>query len=173
MTKLEKLLARHPIQRKPYNSIKLSSINARGTLLYRVARFPKEVGALEALRLAFQEFGAHCFHCRKWLKPQPLSQQCNRDHLFPKHAGGGNELHNLVIACGPCNRDKGGKDIIAFRTECGAEYLRAMEQHLVRCLRAIVANNKEDLAVTPPPSPSAIGPLPIASRQGGMEARAA
>jgi hypothetical protein len=44
---------------------------------------------------------------------------------------------------------------------------------LVRCLSAIVTDRMGSLVITPPPSPSAIGPLPIASRQGGMEARPA
>lgn len=31
------------------------------------------------------------------------------DHIKPRHAGGGNEWENVVAACPPCNRHKGGK----------------------------------------------------------------
>lgn len=33
------------------------------------------------------------------------------DHIVPRHAGGSHSWHNLVAACAPCNRRKGGKTI--------------------------------------------------------------
>ncbi len=30
------------------------------------------------------------------------------DHVVPRHLGGDHSWHNLVAACGPCNRRKGG-----------------------------------------------------------------
>jgi hypothetical protein len=71
------------------------------------------------------------------MPPQALSHDCTRDHLRPKKDGGKDYLHNLVFACGPCNRSKGGSDLISFRAESGAEYLRALEAHLVQCLKTL------------------------------------
>lgn len=33
------------------------------------------------------------------------------DHRVPLAKGGGNDLTNLVVACRPCNRSKGGKTV--------------------------------------------------------------
>ena len=53
MTALRKLVAAHPLDKKPYNAIKFVRVDGNGTPLYRVARNEKEVEAAEALRLAF------------------------------------------------------------------------------------------------------------------------
>lgn len=137
MKPLQKAVAAHPLASKPYNAIKFSRVDSFGTPLYTVGRDKKERGAAEALRAALKEFGGHCFHCKAWMPPQPLSQQCTRDHLRPKRDGGGDYLHNLVFACGPCNRQKGGNDVISFRPEIGEEYLKALDAHLVRCLKKL------------------------------------
>lgn len=137
MTKLEKLVAAHPIRKPPYNAIKLARIDGNGTPLYTVAKEPAEVGAAAALKLAFEKFGGHCFHCKTWMKPQRLSQDCTRDHLKPRADGGLNQLHNLVIACGRCNRGKGRSDIISFDAATGRTYLDALEEHLARCMKEL------------------------------------
>lgn len=137
MTALRKIVAAHPLDKKPYNAIKFVRVDGNGTPLYRVARNAKEVGAAEALRLAFELCGGHCFHCKKWMPPQPLSHDCTRDHLRPKKDGGRDYLHNLVFACGPCNRSKGGSDVISFRADAGSEYMKALDAHLVRCLKLL------------------------------------
>jgi hypothetical protein len=95
------------------------------------------MGAAEALRSAFELLGAHCFHCKEWMPPQPLSYDCTRDHLRPICDGGQDFLHNLVFACGDCNRKKGGSDVISFSPEVGSEYLKAFDEHLVRCLKKL------------------------------------
>jgi hypothetical protein len=137
MASLGRIIAAHPLAKKPYNAIKFVRVDGNGTALYTVGRDKQELGAAEALRFAFERFGAHCFHCKGWMKPQPLSQDCTRDHLRPKRDGGRNYLHNLVFACGPCNRAKGGTDLISFRAEVGVEYLKALDAHLVRCLKKL------------------------------------
>ena len=138
MKPLQKAVAAHPLaDRMPYNAIKFSRVDGNGAPLYTVARTKKELGAPEALRAAFEQLGGHCFHCKEWMPPQRLSHQCTRDHLRAKKNGGGNYLHNLVLACGPCNREKGGADVVGFRAEVGAEYLKALDAHLVRCLKAL------------------------------------
>ena len=138
MTPLHRLIAAHPLAtKKPYNAIKFARVDGNGALLYTVARDTKELGAAAALKVAFEQFGGHCFHCKTWMAPQSLSQDCTRDHLHPRKDGGTNYLHNLVFACGPCNRGKGHRDLISFRAEAGVEYMKALDAHLVRCLRTL------------------------------------
>ena len=136
MSSLDRILAAHPLAEKPYDAIEFVRVDGNGTPLYRVGK-NKERGAAEALRLAFQQFGARCFHCRKPMPPQPLSHDCTRDHLRPRQDGGLDYLHNLVFACGKCNRQKGGSDLISFSPEVGSEYLKALDEHLVRCLKSL------------------------------------
>jgi hypothetical protein len=138
MSSLARIVAAHPLARyKPYNAIKFMRVDGYGTPLYRVGKNGKEMGAAEALRDAFEKFGGHCFHCNAWMPPQALSQDCTRDHLRPKRDGGGDYLHNLVLPCGPCNRSKGGSDVVSFRPELGSQYLKALDEHLVRCVRVL------------------------------------
>ena len=134
MRSLQSVLASHPLAKKPYNAIRFVRFDGNGTPLYRVERDKKALGAAGALKLAFEQWGGHCFHCKEWMSPQPLSQDCTRDHLRPLKDGGEGFLHNLVLACGPCNRAKGGSDLISFRAEVGVEYMKALDAHLGRCL---------------------------------------
>jgi hypothetical protein len=134
---LQKAIAAHPLAVSPYDRIKFSRVDNFGTALYKVGNGKREMGAATALRTAIERFGGTCFHCKASMPPQPLSQQCTRDHLRPKHDGGGDYLHNLVVACGPCNRQKGGTDVISFRPEAGDEYLKALDAHLIRCLKKL------------------------------------
>jgi len=138
MTSLGRIVAAHPLRKhKPYNAIKFVRVDGNGTPLYRVGKGKKETGAAEALRVAFQKLGGHCFHCDKWMPPQPMSHDCTRDHLRPRRDGGQDYLHNLVLACGPCNRSKGGDDVVSFRADVGSEYLKALDEHLVRCIKEL------------------------------------
>lgn len=137
MSSFDRIIAAHPLDKKPYNAIRFVRWDGNGKPIYRVARHDKEMGAAEALRFAFERFGGHCFHCKDWMPAQRLSHECTRDHLRPRVSGGLNYLHNLVFACGECNRKKGGSDLIAFSPEVGSEYLKALDEHLVRCLRAL------------------------------------
>lgn len=138
MSKLDKLIAAHPLRKKPYNAIRFVRVDGNGTPLYRVGKSDgRELGAAEALKTAFEQLGAHCFHCQRWIPAQKLSQACTRDHLRPKKNGGRDYLHNLVFACADCNRKKGASDIVDFNVERGSEYLKALDAHLVRCLEAL------------------------------------
>ena len=137
MPQLPDLLASHPIRKKPYNAIKFARVDGNGAALYRVGKESRELGAGAALKLAFERYGAHCFHCQIWMPPQPLSHLCTRDHLRPRKDGGRDHLHNLVFACGPCNRSKGGTDLITFKAAAGVEYMKALDAHIVRCLEGL------------------------------------
>jgi len=140
MEKLLQTIAAHPLRHGPYNAIKFVRLNHHGKPLYRVGKSAKELGAAAALRAAFKEHGAQCFHCNKIMEPQALSYDCTRDHVRPKKDGGREYLHNLVIACGSCNRSKGASDIVTFRPKAGRKFLRALDAHLVHCLEQL--NNK-------------------------------
>jgi 5-methylcytosine-specific restriction endonuclease McrA len=48
------------------------------------------------------------------------------DHVQPRAAGGGAEIQNLLIACGPCNKTKGAKAIELFDPKAGREWLSAV-----------------------------------------------
>lgn len=110
-------------------------------MLYRVGK-NKERGALKALKEAFELFGGHCFYCKEWMKPQKMSQACTRDHVRPTSDGGQDYLHNLVLACGDCNRSKGGQGVISFRSEAAEKYVEALDKHIVRCLSKLNATSK-------------------------------
>ncbi|MBA3512413.1 HNH endonuclease signature motif containing protein [Sphingomonas sp.] len=131
------MIAAHPLEKKPYNAIKFARVDGNDTPLYTVGKSKKELGAAAALRSAFQQFGGHCFHCKQWMPPERLSHDRTRDHVRAKHNGGRDFLHNLVLACGPCNRSKGGADLISFRPEIGSEYMKALDEHLVKCLKSL------------------------------------
>ncbi len=138
MSALRRIVAAHPLARhKPYNAIKFSRVDGNGVPLYTVGKDTKEFGAFGALRCALEKYGANCFHCGKHMPKQKMSQDCTRDHLRPKKDGGGDHLHNLVFACGDCNRRKGSVDLISFRPEAGEKYLKALDEHLARCLKQL------------------------------------
>jgi len=42
------------------------------------------------------------------------SRQLTIDHVIPRHRGGPHSWENLVAACPPCNRNKGGKMLNEF-----------------------------------------------------------
>ncbi len=46
-----------------------------------------------------------CQYCMKKLAPS----ESTRDHVIPSSQGGGMTWENIVVACGPCNRVKGGR----------------------------------------------------------------
>ena len=137
MAKLEAIVAAHPINRKPYRCIRFASLSSHRKPLYTVTGDERELGALSALKAAFELHGGHCFHCRKWLAPQKLSQAANRDHIHPKSDGGEDYLHNLVITCGTCNRSKAAKNIVDFQVERGKDYLKPLDAHIARCIEAM------------------------------------
>jgi len=135
MSSLARIVAAHPLRDfTPYNAIKFAGFHPNGTPLYTVGKGTKKLGARAALKLAMEQFGGHCFHCGEWMEKQKLSYECTRDHVLPKSRGGGHFLHNLVFACGECNRGKASLEIVEFRPESGTKYLNALSAHLARCV---------------------------------------
>jgi len=60
-----------------------------------------------------------CIHCKSPLTVaadgRPISQ-ATIEHIWPQRHGGGNDLDNLALACGSCNRGKSRHDR-AHRTD--------------------------------------------------------
>lgn len=56
-------------------------------------------------RNVFVRDGHTCQYCGSRLAPRDLT--C--DHVIPRSQGGGMAWDNVVTACGPCNRKKGGR----------------------------------------------------------------
>lgn len=48
--------------------------------------------------------GRRCFYCGD---PNIPFSRLTLDHAWPRMLGGSNEIHNLVLACSPCNTKKG------------------------------------------------------------------
>ncbi len=136
MIPLQRLVAAHPlVELNPYRRIKFSRLHPNGTPLYKVGKGKTEYGAERALREAHRRFGGQCFHCNRTIQPRDL--EFTLDHLRPKRDGGEGYLHNLVIACRPCNWSKGGNDLAIFKARIATEYLRALDEHLTRCLKQL------------------------------------
>ena len=133
MKPLQRAVAAHPLARKPYTEVHFARVDGCGTPLYTVGSDPKQMGAEKALRAAFKHFGGRCFHCDKPIKKKLFTL----DHLRPKKDDGDAHLHNLVFACRPCNQGKGCKDIVEFRPEITSAHLKALDDHLARCLAAL------------------------------------
>jgi hypothetical protein len=133
MKPLHKTVAAHPIVEAPYTAIKFARVDGCGTTLYTVGNDAKAMGAEKALRAAYKNFGGRCFHCNKPIK----SKQFTLDHLRSKKDDGDEHLHNLVFACRPCNLSKGCKDIVEYRPKITMAYLKALDAHLVRCLKKL------------------------------------
>lgn len=53
----------------------------------------------------FARDGFRCQYCGAHKAMPDLTY----DHVLPRHQGGRTDWHNIVTACGPCNRQKGGR----------------------------------------------------------------
>ena len=55
-----------------------------------------------------EKWGRHCVYCDKDKVPLQV------EHVIPKAKRGSNNISNLTISCGPCNKDKGVLDVADF-----------------------------------------------------------
>ena len=140
MKPLQRLIAAHPLTEMPYSEIAFVRVDGNGAPLYTVGEDEQALGARSALRAAIKRFGGRCFHCGKKMLPDGQPREQTLDHLRSRCDGGEDVLHNLVFSCRPCNRRKGATDLISFKPEAGSEYLKALDEHLVRCLKVLNAN---------------------------------
>lgn len=72
----------------------------------RKARNKRRRNAL-LTRLAVRDGGMVCFYC----KVELVFENCTLDHVIPKSKGGRDTFDNYVLACDPCNHDKGDRII--------------------------------------------------------------
>ncbi len=58
----------------------------------------------------YQEQGGRCFYC-----DEPITlEQSTFDHKIPQSRGGKDGKYNLVIACFPCNKERGTMNHLVF-----------------------------------------------------------
>lgn len=84
----------------------------------------KGTSRVKWLRARFRKQGGRCFYCRcrlvlrttqrdKAIPPESERDLAIRphtlDHVVPKAHGGSDGLSNRVLACAPCNADKGDR----------------------------------------------------------------
>lgn len=72
-----------------------------------------EIPTTEQIRELIIQSRKHCFWCDKIVKDKDL----NIDHLYPLAKGGTNNINNLVVSCGLCNRRKHAKHPEQFMNE--------------------------------------------------------
>lgn len=137
MTKTQAKLLKHPVRGVPYNALRFAGFNTHGVALYLVPDDPQERGADASLRQAAIQFGAACFFCRSKVGGDtgvPLTI----DHARSKKCGGKgiDQLFNLLIACEPCNKRKGSRDIGHFDVDAAARYRDELFNHVATCIEA-------------------------------------
>jgi len=136
MSSLDRVVAAHPFaELEPYRRVKYAGVDGNGTPVYKVGKGKRKYGAEKAVRETHRRFGGSCFHCGKQIAPG--SGEFTLDHLRPKRDDGGDHLHNLVFACRSCNWSKAGRDLANFEAKIATEYLKALDEHLVRCLKKL------------------------------------
>lgn len=136
-------IAAHPLEGRPYDKLIFVELNHHYVPIYRVVGCDlPAAGAFEALGRAFEKYGGECFYCRIKFKAQPLSLlEAHRDHVIATSLGGSALLHNLVIACKKCGRDKSNDPVHDFRPKAAKAYLSALERHIADCVKASSADN--------------------------------
>jgi 5-methylcytosine-specific restriction endonuclease McrA len=121
----------HCLEEAPYRMIVYVRSN-RETPLYQVAGSSAfAMGAEKALREAHRVHGGSCFYCRAELGPD----QMTIDHAQARKHGGGEQIQNLLLACGTCNRGKADRPIELFNPDAGREWLGAVLKEVQTRLR--------------------------------------
>jgi len=126
------LLFAHPLDEPPYNLLRYKRTDSQGVHLYDVYALDGthlgEGGALKAIQLAHRNHPGICWYC----DPGVTLGEAHRDHVRPRASEGGNDLHNIVIACPDHNCAKSDLPIAAFDVRGATKYLDALHDHLSR-----------------------------------------
>jgi hypothetical protein len=134
---LHEIVAHHPLVETPYNKLIFVGSNDHGTPLYRVLGVDRSpCSAPTALKAAFNRYGGVCYYCSTRLKPQAKPATVSIDHIIPVASDGTHLLHNLVLSCKPCNRDKDCLPIAEFNQEKSQRYIAALEKHIADAVRS-------------------------------------
>lgn len=83
-----------------------------------------------------------CWYCGDEVKPSSdyYRTRQNIDHMTPYSRGGSNGLENLVLACCPCNAEKGAMTLEQYR-HCQAE---RMARCLLDSLPIVIGDDPDD-----------------------------
>lgn len=121
----------HWSDQMPYRAIVAVKEHApHGTILYQVAgAVEPPCGAQKALKLALKTHGGVCFYCQK-APATEASENLTLDHIEATANGGKDDLANLVIACKPCNYEKGQGSIESFNPRATREWLTALQTQI-------------------------------------------
>ena len=65
-------------------------------------------GGISIKKVLWMAQAHQCFYCGRFY-PKDKRSALTIDHLFPRHAGNGRAM-NSVLACKPCNSEKGGRE---------------------------------------------------------------
>ena len=130
------IVAHHPLSETPYNKLLFFGPSAHGTPLYTVLGIAGgPASARIALKRAFEAYGGRCFYCTNRLNPR-VPDDLSLDHVVPLARGGTSLLHNVVLACKPCNRAKAADPIAEFMPLAGRAYFDALERHIADAVRS-------------------------------------
>lgn len=114
-----------------------------------------------------------CIHCKSPLTIDtdgtPISA-ATIEHIWPQRHGGGNDLDNLALACGRCNRGKGGRHDVRPKAdprllEIVLELRRRRRERWRDPPPELAAHVAWALAAVAPPPASEPAPAPKAGRR--------
>jgi 5-methylcytosine-specific restriction endonuclease McrA len=114
----------------PYRAlVSVRQQSPNGTILYQVAGSnANPQGGEKALREAMKIHGGKCYYCEKVFGREETGWTL--DHIEPQKLGGKSTLHNLAIACQPCNAAKGHQPIDSFNPTAAKKWLEALALQL-------------------------------------------
>lgn len=82
------------------------------------------LNGMEVREYLLAKFGRACVYCGATGVP------LNLDHVHPRSRGGSNRVSNLVLACIPCNQDKGSRYVMEFAPKFAPEILQRAKASL-------------------------------------------
>jgi 5-methylcytosine-specific restriction endonuclease McrA len=90
-------------------------------------------------RALLQHADARCYYCSAPLTDPLHGREASIDHKLPVSRGGTNSVENTVLACFPCNKDKGDmteEEFAVFRAQrrLGLSKKKALMLAVLECL---------------------------------------
>jgi 5-methylcytosine-specific restriction endonuclease McrA len=86
------------------------------------------VGDRRGATRAFRRYAWNRYPLCQWCGRRLGWREATADHVMPLAAGGTNAWSNLVISCGPCNHDRGGR--LPDREPRGPRWSRPADRNL-------------------------------------------
>ncbi len=93
---------------------------ANANRLYQTVRRARMHGAAgtfteQEIEALYEKQDGRCAAC----KTPVAFRHIHRDHVVPLALGGSNDISNIQVLCGPCNRSKGARDPISWSARNG------------------------------------------------------